>query len=77
MTDVRSQAVEPATANYLGYLIGALAGIFVPGLARSNVAGRSSLVVVTAALALMPVTENTTVWLVLRLVAGGPARCFS
>ena len=59
-----------ATANYVGYLIGALAGIFVPALARSRLALRASLLIVVVTLALMPVTEDATAWLVLRLVAG-------
>ncbi|MFC9836919.1 YbfB/YjiJ family MFS transporter [Rhodococcus sp. NPDC127530] len=59
-----------ATANYLGYLIGALAGIVLPGLVRSTAAMRVSLLILTATLALMPVTSNETVWAVMRCVAG-------
>ncbi|MGC0365531.1 MFS family permease [Rhodococcus sp. 27YEA15] len=59
-----------ATANYIGYLLGALVGIFVPTVVRSTVALRSSLLVLVATLALMPLTHDGTVWLVLRLVAG-------
>jgi len=59
-----------ATANYIGYLVGALAGSLAPGLVRSAAALRGSLVVLVVTLALMPVTENGTVWFTLRLVAG-------
>jgi MFS family permease len=65
-----SMASNLATANYLGYLIGALTGIFVPAVARSRLAARLSLLIVTATLALMPVTEAATAWLALRLIAG-------
>ena len=59
-----------ATANYAGYLIGALAGTLVPALTRSRPALRASLLTVVVTLALMPVTSDTAVWLTLRLVAG-------
>lgn len=59
-----------ATANYAGYLAGALAGIAVPALARSRTALRVSLVIVTVTLVLMPVTRDGSVWFTLRLVAG-------
>ncbi|MGW3248510.1 YbfB/YjiJ family MFS transporter [Streptomyces sp. NPDC001070] len=59
-----------ATANYVGYLAGALAGTFLPRLTRSPAVLRGSLLVLVASLALMPLTHATTVWLVLRLVAG-------
>lgn len=59
-----------ATANYFGYLLGAIAGIIVPRLLRSTLALRTSLVVLTVTLAGMPLTDNVTGWLVLRLVAG-------
>jgi predicted MFS family arabinose efflux permease len=65
-----SMASNLATANYLGYLCGALTGIFVPSLARSRLAARVSLLVVIVTLALMPVTEDASAWLALRLVAG-------
>src|SRR6185437_1476642 len=41
-----------ATANYVGYLAGALLAIFVPALVRSALAYRASLVVVIAAVGL-------------------------
>jgi predicted MFS family arabinose efflux permease len=59
-----------ATSNYAGYLVGALATIAVPALARARLALRGSLVVLTASLALMPATRAGDVWLGLRFVAG-------
>ncbi|WP_369243836.1 YbfB/YjiJ family MFS transporter [Streptomyces sp. R41] len=60
-----------ATANYVGYLVGALAGILAPALVRSPTVLRGSLVVLTGVLAGMSATHSTTVWMVLRLLAGG------
>jgi predicted MFS family arabinose efflux permease len=65
-----SMASNLATVNYLGYLIGALTGIFVPAVARSRLALRLSLLAVILTLALMPVTGSASAWLVLRLAAG-------
>jgi MFS family permease len=59
-----------ATANYAGYLAGALAAILVPSLVRSAAVMRTSIVVLIATLALMPVTRDDAAWLGLRLVAG-------
>jgi predicted MFS family arabinose efflux permease len=59
-----------ATANYVGYLAGALAGTASPRLARSPVAWRTSLAVLVASLAAMPLQSNITGWLLLRTVAG-------
>ncbi|WP_079178774.1 YbfB/YjiJ family MFS transporter [Streptomyces humi] len=59
-----------ATANYVGYLLGALAGTLAPALVRSRAALRGALVLLTATLAAMPVTRGTAVWEVLRLLAG-------
>ncbi|MET8141635.1 YbfB/YjiJ family MFS transporter [Sphaerisporangium sp. NPDC005288] len=59
-----------ATANYVGYLIGALAGILSPALVRSSTLLRAALVVLTCSLAAMPVTESPAVWIALRLLAG-------
>jgi predicted MFS family arabinose efflux permease len=59
-----------ATANYVGYLAGALAGAASPRLARSTVAWRASLAVLVVTLAAMPLLSNTIGWLVLRTVAG-------
>ncbi|WP_431968357.1 YbfB/YjiJ family MFS transporter [Actinacidiphila sp. bgisy160] len=59
-----------ATANYIGYLAGALAGTFLPRLTRSAAVLRGSLLLLVASLAAMPLSQSTEVWLVLRLVAG-------
>lgn len=59
-----------ATANYVGYLAGAMAGIFLPRLLHSKVALRISLVVVVVTLAGIPATEDGTAWFMLRLIAG-------
>jgi MFS family permease len=59
-----------ATANYIGYLAGALAGTVSPRLARSTVAWRASLTVLVVTLAAMPLLPNTIGWLLLRSVAG-------
>jgi MFS family permease len=61
---------ELATANYVGYLVGALAAIGLPELVRSRAVLRVSLVVLVVSLALMPATHAGGVWLTLRLVAG-------
>jgi hypothetical protein len=59
-----------ATANYVGYLAGALAGSASPRLARSTVAWRVSLVIVVVTLAAMPLLPNTIGWVLLRTIAG-------
>ncbi|PWI20901.1 MFS transporter [Streptomyces sp. Act143] len=59
-----------ATANYVGYLIGALAGTVVPRLVRSRAVLRSCLSALVATLAGMPLTHDATAWLLLRLAAG-------
>ena len=59
-----------ATANYVGYLIGALVGILAPALVRSRALLRGSLLVLTATLAGMPLTHSLTAWTGLRLLAG-------
>ncbi|MFI2206673.1 YbfB/YjiJ family MFS transporter [Streptomyces sp. NPDC020192] len=59
-----------ATANYVGYLVGALAGTFLPRLVRSAAVLRGGLLALVASLAAMPLTHSTTVWLLLRLGAG-------
>ncbi|MFD9511607.1 YbfB/YjiJ family MFS transporter [Streptomyces mirabilis] len=59
-----------ATANYIGYLLGALVGILAPAVVRSRALLRISLVVLTGTLAAMPATHDTGVWFALRLPAG-------
>jgi MFS family permease len=59
-----------ATANYAGYLAGAMAGVAVPALLRSRTVYRSSLIVVVVTLALMPVLTSDASWAALRFVAG-------
>jgi MFS family permease len=62
--------VNLATANYIGYLAGALAGTLLPRLTRSPAVLRGCLLAVIASLAAMPSTHVTAVWLLLRLCAG-------
>jgi MFS family permease len=59
-----------ATANYLGYLIGALLGIAAPALIRSLRTLRAGQVVLVGTLVLMAATENHAAWFALRLTAG-------
>ncbi len=59
-----------ATANYVGYLVGALAGTLLPRLVRSAAVLRGSLLGLIASLAAMPLAHSTTPWLLLRLAAG-------
>ena len=47
-----------ATANYVGYLVGAVAGAFSPRLSRSMPACRVSLSVLVLSPAAMPLTGN-------------------
>lgn len=59
-----------ATANYVGYLLGALAAAASPRLARSGLAYRGSLVAIVGTLAAMALSTNVITWAVLRLIAG-------
>jgi MFS family permease len=59
-----------ATANYVGYLVGALAGIVLPALVRSRAVYRWSMAALAASLVLMPATSSDWVWLALRFAAG-------
>ena len=65
-----SAGAHLATANYIGYLVGALGGILLPALSRSRTVLRASLVVLTVMLAAMPATHAVPVWEALRLLAG-------
>lgn len=69
--DLTAQAAgQLATANYAGYLIGAVGAAASPRLARSVVACRASLVILVGTLAAMALCTNVIEWGVLRLVAG-------
>ncbi|MFJ5031906.1 YbfB/YjiJ family MFS transporter [Streptomyces sp. NPDC088560] len=59
-----------ATANYAGYLVGAVAGILCPALVRSPAVLRVCLTALAGSLAAMPATHSTAMWTVLRLSAG-------
>ncbi|WP_327122153.1 YbfB/YjiJ family MFS transporter [Streptomyces sp. NBC_01341] len=59
-----------ATGNYVGYLIGALAGTFLPRLGRSSAVLRGCLLALVVSLAAMPLTHSTVLWLLLRFGAG-------
>jgi MFS family permease len=59
-----------ATANYVGYLAGALAGTVLPRLVRSRAVLRGTLVALVVSLAAMPLTRSAVLWLLLRLGAG-------
>lgn len=63
-------AGQLATANYVGYLAGALAGTAWTGLTRSAVVWRASLIVLVTTLAAMPFGHNVIGWATLRAVAG-------
>ncbi|OBG85310.1 MFS transporter [Mycobacterium sp. E802] len=63
-------AADLATANYVGYLVGALAGTVWPRLARSMFACRLCLVALIVSLAAMPLTTNAIGWITLRTLAG-------
>lgn len=58
-----------ATANYVGYLVGALAGMVSSRVARSHLAIRSSLVLLVVTLVAMPLGDAQT-WIAMRLLAG-------
>ena len=64
------QGAALATANYVGYLVGALVGIAAPRLTRSRLALRVALVGLVLTLALMPLTHGVLLWAVLRAAAG-------
>ncbi|MFJ8387869.1 YbfB/YjiJ family MFS transporter [Streptomyces sp. NPDC094438] len=65
-----SDGASIATANYLGYLLGALAAGFIPALIRSRATLPLCLAALVATLAAMPLSTAVPVWLVLRFVAG-------
>ncbi|OBK71935.1 MFS transporter [Mycobacterium sp. 1274761.0] len=59
-----------ATANYVGYLGGALVGAAAPRVVRTTATWRLSLVAVVVGLALMPLTRNDFAWIAIRAVTG-------
>lgn len=59
-----------ATANYAGYLAGAVAGVLAPRLVRTTRTWRIALLLVVGSLAAMPLTHSVGAWLVIRTVAG-------
>jgi predicted MFS family arabinose efflux permease len=59
-----------ATANYLGYLAGALLSIFSPRALRSRTVYLTSLFSVVVAIGLMATTRDFTAWFALRFIAG-------
>jgi predicted MFS family arabinose efflux permease len=65
-----SAGASLATANYIGYLVGALAPIVRPALAHSRLTLRAALVTVALTLALMPATHAVAAWWALRLITG-------
>ncbi|MFJ5990307.1 YbfB/YjiJ family MFS transporter [Lentzea sp. NPDC092896] len=62
-----ASAASLATANYLGYFVGALATIV---RAPSRTTNRVALTLLVATLAGMPLTHGMAAWFVLRLLAG-------
>lgn len=65
-----SAGAQLATANYIGYFVGALTGILAPALVRSTTLLRTALIVLTGSLGAMPATHSTAMWIALRLLAG-------
>jgi MFS family permease len=65
-----SAAASLATANYVGYLLGALLGMTAPALGRSRLVHRAALTLLTATLLAMPFTHVVGAWFALRLLAG-------
>lgn len=65
-----AEGANLASANYIGYFVGALTGILAPGLIRSPVLLRTSFVVLTGSLAAMPASHSVALWIALRLLAG-------
>lgn len=59
-----------ATANYVGYLLGAVLGIFIPSLVRRRISLRISGVLLLCTLVAMPLTHHVAVWAMLRGIAG-------
>ncbi|WP_146338511.1 YbfB/YjiJ family MFS transporter [Nesterenkonia sp. NBAIMH1] len=66
-----------ATANYLGYLVGAVIGMLVPRWGRVRRTLQAGGLLLIASMLLMPLAERTELWLALRFAAGaGSAAIF-
>lgn len=65
-----SAASGLATANYAGYLAGALAAVAWPRATRTTLSWRVALAAVVVSLLAMPMTHSVAAWLVIRFVAG-------
>ena len=65
-----TDGAELATANYVGYLAGALLLSAFPTLACSSPLARGSLVVLVGSLAMMSLVSGPPMWMLLRLVTG-------
>lgn len=63
-------AAALATANYAGYLAGAVAGILWSPLARSVLVCKAALVTLVVSLAAMPLATTPVEWIALRAIAG-------
>jgi MFS family permease len=63
-------AAALATANYAGYLVGAVTGSIWPRVAQSVAVCRISLIVLVASLTAMPLATNAIEWISLRTLAG-------
>jgi predicted MFS family arabinose efflux permease len=59
-----------ATANYIGYLAGALMSMFIPRVLRSRTVYLASLLSLVAAIGLMAAARDFTAWFALRFIAG-------
>ena len=65
-----SGAALLATMNYVGYLVGAVAGIVLPRILNSRFVMQAGLAISVVAVALMPATESVALWSALRLISG-------
>jgi MFS family permease len=63
-------AATLATANYVGYLAGALAATASPRVARSPLALRAAMVTLVITLLAMPLADSAIQWAIARLIAG-------
>jgi predicted MFS family arabinose efflux permease len=65
-----AQGAQLATANYVGYLLGAVLALVRPAVTSSALAFRTGLVVQTASLAAMAATTSVPVWALARFGSG-------